>query len=140
MKLNETGAQPETLTVLSSSESETTEKRREMRCPTELPLQLTSGSGELIPAVIRNLSANGLFATADIRFSLLLPPPTGARFDGEFFLDEVEARQLLLEVVRVAKRDQHLIGLGLRFVQPLPTLTTSIREKVASRLALTRRS
>src|SRR5215471_16906072 len=121
----------ETITVLSSPASGfLSEKRREARCSAELPLQLISGSGERIPAVIHNLSANGLFATVDIRFSLLLPPPPSARFDGEFFLDEIEARRLLLEVVRVVKRDQHIIGLGLQFVQPLPTLTSGIREKV----------
>ena len=130
----------ETITVLSSPASGfLSEKRREARCSAELPLQLISGSGERIPAVIHNLSANGLFATVDIRFSLLLPPPPSARFDGEFFLDEIEARRLLLEVVRVVKRDQHIIGLGLQFVQPLPTLTSGIREKVASRLVLLRR-
>jgi len=130
----------ETVTVLAPPVSGfLTEKRREVRCPAELPLQLISGSGERIPAVIHNLSANGIFATADIRFSLLLPPPTSARFDGEFFLDDVEARQLLLEVVRVVKQDQHVIGLGLQFVQPLPTLTSGLREKIASRLALAHR-
>ena len=140
MKPSETDVHFETVTVVSSSEFErTTEKRREVRCSAELPLQLISGSGERIPAVIHNLSANGIFATVDIRFSLLLPPPTSARFDGEFFLDEVEARQLLLEVVRVVKQDQHVMGLGLQFVQPLPTLTSGLREKVASRLALAHR-
>ena len=130
----------EKVTVLSSpAPGFVAEKRREVRCSAELPLQLISGSGERIPAVIHNLSANGIFATVDIRFSLLLPPPNSARFDGEFFLDEVEARQLLLEVVRVVKRDQHVIGLGLHFVQPLSTLTVGLREKVASRLALARR-
>jgi hypothetical protein len=116
-----------------------TEKRREVRCSAELPLQLISGSGERIPAVIHNLSANGIFATVDVRFSLLLPPPTSARFDGEFFLDEVEARQQLLEVVRIVKRNQYVIGLGLQFVQPLPTLTSGLREKVVSRLAQSHR-
>jgi hypothetical protein len=85
--------------------------------------------------VIRNLSAEGLFAVADERFSLLLPPPNGARFEGEFFFGDVEARDLLLEIVRVEKRDRHLIGLGCQFVSPPATFASSIRTKVASRLA-----
>jgi PilZ domain len=138
--MNDTGARTDSVTVLSPSQANvSTEKRREVRCAAELPLRLTSGSGELIPAVIHNLSANGLFATADTRFSLLLPPPNGARFEGEFFLDDIEARQLLLEVVRVAKQGHYAIGLGLQFIQPSPTLTTHIREKVASRLRERRR-
>jgi len=117
----------------------TNDRRKERRCPTELPLRLTSGSGETIPAVIRNLSASGLLATADVRFSLLLPPPNGACFAGEFFLDDVEARDVLLEVVRVERQSQHLIELACQFVQPPPPLTTTIRARVASRLALPRR-
>ena len=38
----------------------TDDRRKEVRCTTDLPLRLTSGSGEIIPAVIRNLSAGGL--------------------------------------------------------------------------------
>ena len=111
------------------------DRRKERRCSAELPLRLTSGSGETIPAVIRNLSAAGLLAMADIRFSLLLPPPNGACFSGEFFLDDVEARDVLLEIVRVNKQSQHLIELGCQFVQPSPALTTTLRLRVASRLA-----
>ena len=109
--------------------------RKERRCSAELPLRLTSGSGETIPAVIRNLGAGGLLATADVRFSLLLPPPNGSCFAGEFFLDDVEARDVLLEIVRVHKQGQHLIELGCQFVQPPPPLTAAIRARVASRLA-----
>lgn len=116
------------------------ERRREARCAADLPLRLTSGTGETIPAVIRNLSASGLLAAADVRFSLLLPPPDGARFDGEFFLDDVEVGQLLLEIVRVERHNPFLIGLGCQFVQPSPTVTAGIRAKVASLLAAGRRS
>jgi hypothetical protein len=111
------------------------ERRREVRCQTDIPLRLTSGSGETIPAVIHNLSASGLFAAADRRFSLLLPPPNGAQFNGEFFFDDVEARDLLLEIVRVEKQDHYLIGLGCQFVSPPAAFTSSIRAKVASCLA-----
>jgi hypothetical protein len=115
------------------------DRRKEVRCVANLPLRLTSGSGETIPAVICNLSAGGLLATADVRFSLLLPPPNGARFEGEFFLDDVEARNVLLEVVRINKQNQHLIDIGCQFVQPPPALIASIRALVCSRRAPARR-
>jgi hypothetical protein len=141
MSTSDTGMRADSVTILALPKSDAaTEKRREARCTTRLPLRLTSGSGEVIPAVVHNLSASGLFATADIRSSLLLPPPNGARFEGEFFLDEVEARQLLLEIVRVEKYDQHVIGLGCQFVKPPPTLTTNLRATVASHLASAQRS
>lgn len=117
----------------------TNDRRKEARCIANLPLRLTSGSGETIPAVICNLSAGGLLARADVRFSLLLPPPNGARFDSEFFLDDVEVRNVLLEVVRISKQNQHLIDIGCQFVQPPPLLTTSLRTRVGFRRAPTRR-
>jgi hypothetical protein len=128
-----TDARTNSVTILSPTKPQALlEKRGEVRCATHLPLLLTSGSGEVIPAVIENVSASGLLAMADLRFSLLLPPPTGARFEVEFFLDDIEARQLLLEVVRVEKYGQHVIGLGCQFVQPPATLTTNLRVAVAS--------
>lgn len=134
--MGDTDTRMGSVTILSAPQADaSTEKRREARCATSLPLRLISGSGEVIPAVMQNLSASGLFATADIRSSLLLPPPNGSRFESEFFLDDVEVRQLLLEIVRVEKQAQHLIGLGCRFVEPPPTLTTSLREAVATHLA-----
>jgi hypothetical protein len=116
----------------------TNERRRELRCVTDLPLRLTSGFGETIPAVLRNLSARGLLATADERFSLLLPPPNGARFEGEFFLDDVEVRRLLLEVVRVEKQNVHIINLGCQFVDPPPFLTAALRARIMARAAAER--
>lgn len=109
------------------------DRRREARCQTNLPLRLTSGSGETIPAVIRNLSAEGLFAVADERFSLLLPPPNGARFEGEFFFGNIEAHNLLLEIVRVDRDDSHQVGLGCQFVLPPADLTTHLRTTVMAR-------
>jgi hypothetical protein len=114
------------------------DRRREVRCQTDLPLRLTSGSGEIIPAVIRNLSATGLFAMADERFSLLLPPPDGARFEGEFFFGDIEARNLLLEIVRVDRDDSHQVGLGCQFVLPPSGLTMHLRATVLSRRPPTR--
>jgi len=58
---------------------------REACLPPLLLLRLTTGSGEIVPAVILNLSTSGLLALVDERFSPLLPPPPGTRFEGEFF-------------------------------------------------------
>ena len=116
------------------------DRRKETRCVTNLPLRLTSGSGETIPAVICNLSAGGLLARADVRFSLLLPPPNGAQFDGEFFLDDVEGRNVLLEIVRVKRHNRHLIDIGCQFIQSPPDLATNLRGLVSARLALKRRT
>ena len=116
------------------------ERRKEARCMTDLPLRLTSGSGEIIPAVVHNLSASGLLATADVRFSLLLPPPNGAHFDGEFFLDDVEVPDVLLEVMWVEKHDRHLIDIGCQFTQPPPDLATNLRTLVSVRLIPKRRT
>ena len=109
------------------------ERRKEIRCATDLPLQLTSGSGETIPAVIHNLSAGGLLAKADERFSLLLPPPNGSCFTSEFFLDDVEVRNVLVEIVWVERYDRYLIDLGCRFLQPPPELATNLRVLLSAR-------
>jgi len=116
------------------------DRRKEVRAATNLPLRLTSGSGEIIPAIIHNLSASGLLATADVRFSLLLPPPNGARFDSEFFLEDVEVHDVLLEVVWVEKCDRHRIDIGCRFIQPPPDLATNLRALVSVRFAPKRRA
>ena len=109
--------------------------RREARLTITLPLRLTTGFGEMIPAVIVDLSASGLSALADVRSSPLLPPPRGARFEGEFFLDEIEVRQAILEIVQVEERGNHLIALGCTFVHHSPQTPTLIRAKIAARLA-----
>jgi hypothetical protein len=113
--------------------------RRESRWTTALPLNLTTGSGGTIPAVILNLSTSGLLALVDIRFSPLLPPPCGARLDFEFFLDELEVRHAVLEVLRIEKRSDHLIALGCQFVHIPPKISAALRDKIAARLASSRR-
>lgn len=113
--------------------------RREARCTVLLPMRLTSGSGEMIPAVLINLSASGLLALVDVRFSPVLPLPPGARIESEFFLDDIEIHRTLLEVVRVEKRDEHMVGLSCTFVQSPSEVSARIRAKVASYLAASRR-
>jgi hypothetical protein len=108
--------------------------RREYRWDTTLPLSLITGSGEIIPAVVLNLSASGLLALVDIRFSPLLPPPRGSRFEAEFFLDELEIRHAVLEVLRIEKRSEHLIALGCQFVHIPPEVSVALRAKITARL------
>ena len=108
---------------------------REARLPTLLPLRLTTGSGEIVPAVILNLSTSGLLALVDERFSPLLPPPPGTRFEGEFFFDELEIYRVELEVVRVEKRDHSQFTLGCSFIHLPPEVTAAIRTKIIARLA-----
>lgn len=107
--------------------------RREPRWDTVLPLQLMTGSGELIPAVILNLSASGLLALIDIRFSPLLPPPRGARFEVEFFFEEITVHHAVIEVLRVEKRTACLMALGCRFVHIPPAISAALRAKIAVR-------
>jgi hypothetical protein len=89
----------------------------------------------MIPAVILNLSASGLLALVDIRSSPLMPPPQGSRFLGEFFLEDIELRHAVLEIVRIEDRGGFLIALGCRFVYPPPLISTTLRAKVVARLA-----
>lgn len=114
------------------------QRPRETRRSLALPLRLTSGSGETLPAVILNLSASGLLALVDVRFSPLLPPPPGSRFDGEFFLDEIEVRQAVLEVIHVEKQGKHLFVLGCEFVHPPAPIPANIRASLATRQTVSR--
>src|SRR5262249_13557132 len=109
--------------------------RKESRWTTALPLRLISGHGEMIPAVILNVSASGLLALVDIRSSPLLPPPQGSRFVGEFFLDDVEVRHAVLEIVRIEARGAPLIALGCCFVHAPPSISATLRARIATRLA-----
>ncbi|MCS6927506.1 MAG: PilZ domain-containing protein [Candidatus Binatia bacterium] len=103
--------------------------RRESRWHTVLPLHLITGSGELIPAVILNLSASGLLVLVDTRFSPLLPPPRGARFEIEFFLDDLAVRHAVIEVLRLERRSTYLMALGCQFVHVPPPISAALRAK-----------
>ncbi len=100
--------------------------RRESRWDTVLPLQLMTGSGELIPAVILNLSASGLLALIDIRLR-------GARFEIEFFFEEITVHHAVIEVLRLEKRTAYLMALGCRFVHIPPAISAALRAKIAVR-------
>lgn len=109
--------------------------RREARCSVTLPLRLITGSGEMIPAVILNVSASGLLVLVDERASLVLPPPRGSFLDGEFFFEEIEVPQITLEIVRVEQRSYHQLALGCKFVDSSSDVMAAIRAKVTARLS-----
>jgi PilZ domain len=112
--------------------------RRERRWSTALPLRLTTGSGEVIPAVVLNVSATGLLALIDVRHSSSLPPPRGARLVGDLFLDELALQHAVLEVLRVEKQSEHLRVLGCKFVHTPAGLSPQIRGRVTGQLATSR--
>jgi hypothetical protein len=115
----------------------TREERAEVSIPGRLVRSSPGVSDDVIPVMIANVSASGIQLVTDQRFSLYLPPFLGARFTVEFFLDAIEVRHVVVEVVRSEKRQGHRIHLGCKFVD-LPTpARLSLRSLVATRLAST---
>lgn len=88
----------------------------------------------MIPTVILNVSVSGLLVLVDDRTSLLLPPPRGARFDGEFFFDEIEVPQVTLEITRAKRRGETQFVLGCKFIGLPPTIGAALRAKMTARL------
>lgn len=111
-------------------------RRREVRCSVVLPIRLTTGSGEIIPAVVLNISASGMLALVDERSSPFLPPPPGASFFGEFFFDDIELPQFTLEVTRSTRRGKNQFVLGCRFVDVPAAAVADIRAKVLAFLSI----
>lgn len=111
-------------------------RRGEVRCSVVLPIRLTTGSGETIPAVVLNISASGLLALVDERSSLFLPPPPGSSLNGEFFFEEIELPQFTLEVTRSTRRGKNQFVLGCRFVDLPSAVTADIRAKVLAFLTI----
>jgi hypothetical protein len=107
--------------------------RHDARCSVILPLRLTTGSGEMIPAVVLNVSSSGLLAVVDERASLILPLPRGSRVDGEFFFDELAVPQLTLEIVRVDRRSNNQLVLGCKFVNLPSQVAADIHAKISAR-------
>lgn len=72
--------------------------RREERLKTALPARLifprVNTADETIPGILLDLSASGCQLLTDRRFSLLLTPSSLTRWLVEFFLDELEIRQV----------------------------------------------
>ncbi len=109
------------------------QRRHEVRRRVILPLRLTTGSGEMIPAVVLNLSASGLLLLVDERSSLTLPPPRGSHLDGAFFFEDIELPQCTLEVVRIVRQGNTQFVLGCRFVDVPSTILREIRSKMTTR-------
>ena len=105
------------------------------RWTTIQPLRLTTGSGEAIPAVLLNVGASGLLALVDARFSPWLPPPCGTRINGEFYLDDIEIKHGVLEVVWTEKQTTGQILLGCTFIDMPSGIARAIRDKVTAHAA-----
>ena len=107
--------------------SKTSSARREERLDIALPVRLLypipDEVDEVIPGVLLDLSASGIQVLTDQRFSLLLPPTLHSRLEVEFFLDELEIRQVPIQVVRVKQLENYQLMLGCKFID-LPTRST----------------
>ncbi len=111
------------------------EERAEVSVPGRLVRSSPGVSDDVIPVMVTNVSASGIQLVTDQRFSLYLPPFLGARFTIEFFLDAIELRHVVVEIVRSEKRQGHRIHLGCKFVD-LPTQARlALRSMVAARMA-----
>jgi PilZ domain len=103
-------------------------RRREPRLIAGSPLRLRAGSGELTPAILLDVSAAGLRAEVDDRFSSLWPLPPGARVEAEFYLGDLAIRNAVLEVVRVESLGQHHHQVGFEFCRIDPDARSLLRE------------
>jgi hypothetical protein len=113
--------------------------RREERLGIALPLKLIhprpKAVDEVIPGVLIDLSASGMQILTDQRFSLLLPPTRNTRLEVEFFLDELEIRQVPIQVLRVHSQKNYLLVLGCKFIDLPASARLALRAEVAKRLA-----
>ena len=119
--------------------SKTSSARREERLDIALPVRLLypipDEVDEVIPGVLLDLSASGIQVLTDQRFSLLLPPTLHSRLEVEFFLDELEIRQVPIQVVRVKQLENYQLMLGCKFID-LPTAARlAVRAEVAKQLS-----
>jgi hypothetical protein len=125
----------------SSPPEDSPAARREERLEIGLPVKLIyprQTIDEMIPAVLIDLSAVGVKLLTDQRFSLRLPPPLKTRLEVEFFLDEIELRQVPIQVLRVEHRQNSQLVLGCKFLD-LPTpARLSLRAEVAKRRSTVR--
>lgn len=127
----------------SNLPSDLSSLRREERLDIALPVRLISSRpkavDEIIPGILIDLSASGFQIFTDRRFSLLLPPTPNTRLEIEFFLDELEVRQVPIQVVRVKQLENYQLMLGCKFVN-LPTAARlALRAEVCKRVSNRRR-
>lgn len=124
----------ESLKILKSAPPQAERQtRRDARLSVTLPLRITTGSGDMIPAVVLNVSVSGLSILVDERTSLLLPPPRGSRFDSEFFFEEIEIPQITLEITRAERRGKTQFILGCKFIELPAAIAAALRAKVTAR-------
>ncbi len=113
--------------------------RREERLDTVFPIRLLhpvpDEIDEMIPGVLLDLSASGIQVLTDQRFSLLLPPPLHSRLEVEFFLDELEIRQVPIQIARVKKLKNYQLMLGCKFIDLPAAARLAVRAEVAKRLS-----
>lgn len=107
-------------------------QRSEARMATSLPTRLTALSGDVIPALLADLSPTGVMLVVDRRFSPLLPMPLGTSVWIEFYLDEVEVAGATIRVRSVKDRGRFQLELGCSFVDLTDRARTTIRSKVAA--------
>ena len=108
------------------------EERAEVTLPVQLTLRLTAESGENIPAMLVNVSASGILALADVRFSLFLPPHLDTIFKIAFFLEEIEVREVKVRVERIAQHGPYTVELGCSFCDLPDETRTMLRHKIAA--------
>jgi hypothetical protein len=111
------------------------EERAEVTLPVQLTLQLTAESEESIPAMLVNVSASGILALADVRFSPLLPPHLDMIFKIAFFLEEIEVREVKVRVERIAQRGPYTVELGCAFCDLPDATRIMLRHKIAAQSA-----
>jgi hypothetical protein len=114
------------------------EERLEIALPVKLIYPLRHTIDEMIPAVLINFSAAGVKILTDQRFSLRLPPTPATRLEVEFFLDEIEIRQVPIQVLRVAQRQDYQGVLGCKFLDLPAPARLSLRAEVAKRRSTAR--
>lgn len=113
--------------------------RREERLGIALPLKLIhlrpDAVDEVIPGVLIDLSASGMQILTDQRFSLLLPPTRKTRFEVEFFLDELEIRQVPIQVLRIKQQKNYQLILGCKFIDLPAAARLALRAEISKRLS-----
>jgi len=106
-------------------------QQSEARMATTLPARLTTADGEIVPALLADLSPSGVLLVTDRRFGAALPLAVGATAWLEFFLDEVEVAAAIR--VRGCKpRGRFQLEIGCSFVDLSDGARTAIRSKVAA--------
>lgn len=106
--------------------------RTEARMATTIAARLGGPSGEVIPALITDLSPSGVLLVIDRRFSSLPRPLPGTGLVIEFHVDEISVVGVSLVVRSIKPRDRHLLEVGCSFIDLGDEARTGIRGKVAA--------